>query len=174
MFPKVMTGPRKYVVMVMFFAAACSPPAAPDSQPTQMLVPPTVTSTSIPVSPTVVTTQLPRPGDISTIAPTSEMLEATPIDDIIAAELVGLAQRRLSQEFDVPVRRIRVLELTRYTWPDTSLGCPAPGETYPIADVEGYRIVLAINDEQYIFHTDFDRVIGCDPANEQLPQTSAS
>jgi hypothetical protein len=38
--------------------------------------------------------------------------------------------------------------------------------------VDGYRIALSAGDNEYIFHTDFDRALPCDAANEQLPETT--
>jgi hypothetical protein len=38
--------------------------------------------------------------------------------------------------------------------------------------VDGYRIVLTTGEQFHLFHTDFDRIIPCDPDNEQLPNTA--
>jgi hypothetical protein len=89
--------------------------------------------------------------------------------DPVAAELVALAQRRTSQALDVPPGRVRVVEVRPYTWPDSSLGCPAAGEDYTSVQIDGYRIVLAVGDDQHIFHTDFDRLLPCDEDREDLP-----
>jgi hypothetical protein len=89
--------------------------------------------------------------------------------DPVAAELAALAQRRLSEELEVSVRRVRILEVTPYTWTDSSLGCPLEGGEYSPVQIDGYRIVLAVGDSEYIFHTDFDRLIPCDAENEVLP-----
>lgn len=92
--------------------------------------------------------------------------------DPVAAELVALAQRRLSQELDIPIGRVRVLEVTPYTWTDSSLGCPLQGEQYQSIETDGYRIMLAVGDDQYIFHTDFDRLFACEANIERLPQAT--
>ncbi|MCB9450410.1 MAG: hypothetical protein H6672_03170 [Anaerolineaceae bacterium] len=89
--------------------------------------------------------------------------------DPVASELVLLAQRRLGTALDLPTLRIDVTDVEPFTWSDTSLGCPQPGETYTPLVVDGYRIVLTARDQDYIFHTDFDRVIPCAPDNERLP-----
>jgi hypothetical protein len=39
-------------------------------------------------------------------------------------------------------------------------------------NVDGYRIVLSAGDNEYLFHTDFDRALPCDAKNEQLPETT--
>jgi hypothetical protein len=89
--------------------------------------------------------------------------------DPIAGELVALGRRRVSQERGVPTTRVRVVEVTQYTWPDSSLGCPLSGEDYESVQIDGYRIVLSVGDETFIFHTDFDRLVPCDPGDETLP-----
>lgn len=45
---------------------------------------------------------------------------------------------------------IRVAELV--TWPDGALGCPEPDRGYTQALVDGYRIVLAAEGVEAVFH----------------------
>jgi hypothetical protein len=99
------------------------------------------------------------------IGDTSLLVEIDPV----AAELVALAQRRTSQELGVSTGRIHVVEVTPYTWLDSSLGCPAAGEDYTSVQIDGYRIVLAVGGDEYVFHTDFDRLLPCDEDREVLP-----
>lgn len=49
---------------------------------------------------------------------------------------------------------VRVTELV--TWPDASIGCPQPDEVYTQALVEGYRIVLSADGQQFTFHGERD------------------
>ena len=98
---------------------------------------------------------------------TTDTLLAT---DPVAAELVLLAQRRLADELDLPVRRITLLDVVPVTWLDSSLGCPQPDQTYVAVEVEGYRIVLGVGSSFYIFHTDPERLIACDADREQMPR----
>jgi hypothetical protein len=91
--------------------------------------------------------------------------------DPVAAELAALAERRLADELDLTTRRISVVEVTRIIWTDSSLGCPLPGEDYTPIRIDGYRIVLSVDDDQYIFHADFDRLVPCDEQDEVLPPT---
>ena len=169
---------RAVTILLLFCSAACSSTAPLEVEPTQKLIVPTVTNTPIPVTPTITLTPLPRAGDLSTATPAvkdnlaTSSAESTP-EDPVAAELVGLAQRRVAETTNLPVRRIQVVEVKSYTWTDVSLGCPLPNETYAQQEVDGYRIVLSANDQQFIFHTDFDRVVACDAANEKLPASSS-
>jgi hypothetical protein len=166
--------------------SACAPAATPVVEPTQVLIPATDTPIPSPVPPPTAETAQPtllHPDNLltPTTADTSgETLpeattDGTGLDDPVADDLVALAQRRVAQELNLPTRRIRLVEVKFYTWADTSLGCPLPGQSYSPATVDGYRIVLATADgKQYIFHTDFDRALPCDAANEQLPTPSGS
>ncbi|MBZ0301569.1 MAG: hypothetical protein K8J31_17620 [Anaerolineae bacterium] len=102
--------------------------------------------------------------------PDSGLTEELLLDvDPVAADMVSLAQRRLADELDLAARRIRVIDVMPVTWTDSSLGCPQPGETYPPITIEGYRIVLAAGDDEYIFHSDSTQVIACDARTERLP-----
>lgn len=170
-----------YAVMtlVLLISSACSSTAPLTPEPTQKLIVPTSTVTPIPVTPTITLTPLPRASDLSTATPAisdasaTDSVDATP-EDPVAAELVALAQRRVSDTTSLPIRRVEVVEVKAYKWTDISLGCPTPGESYAQQEVDGYRIVLNADDQQFIFHTDFDRVVACDAANEKLPNASST
>lgn len=89
--------------------------------------------------------------------------------DPVAAQLFALVQRRLAEQLDLPMRRIHLVDMQAYTWPDSSLGCPVEGQTYETIHIDGYRLVVTVGDNDYLFHTDFDRATLCDPQNEVLP-----
>jgi hypothetical protein len=169
-------------VMFTVFAAACSGAATPFVESTQILIPSTATFTPSPVPPTnTPPPALAAPADIGASTPEPESTDDVPSTtagelaiDPVASELAMLAQRRIAQNLGLPVRRVRIVEVTPYVWTDTSLGCPVSGETYTALDVDGYRIVLSAGDQEYIFHTDFDRALPCDAKNEQLPETTPS
>jgi hypothetical protein len=104
--------------------------------------------------------------------PSVDEIETLLPADPIAGELALLAQARLAEALDLPRRRVRLVAVTAYIWPDTSLGCPTPGNTYTAQAIDGYRIELSVGDTAYFFHSDSDRVVVCEPANEVLPETS--
>jgi hypothetical protein len=89
--------------------------------------------------------------------------------DPVAAGTVALAQRRLADQLDLPQSRIRVVDVMPVKWTDSSLGCPQPGQDYTPIAIDGYRILLAAGEEEYIFHSDSTQVLACDVANERLP-----
>lgn len=47
---------------------------------------------------------------------------------------------------------VLVLESVAITWPDGSLGCPEPGVMYTQALVDGYRVILGLDDETFDYH----------------------
>ena len=93
--------------------------------------------------------------------------------DPVAAELLAIAQRRLAGRFEIPTRRVRLVEMQATVWPDASLGCPIGGETYEVVAIDGYRLTVTVADENYIFHTAFDRLIECAPEDVVLPTLDA-
>lgn len=92
--------------------------------------------------------------------------------DPLADELVLMAQQRLAEELDLSTRRIRLVSIEPRTWTDTSMNCPSPDTTYEAARVSGYRLVLAAGEQQYIFHSDFDRLLACSPEQEVSPEST--
>jgi len=56
------------------------------------------------------------------------------------------------------------------TWPDGSLGCPAPGQVYTQALVPGYRIVFEVDGTRYDFRaTAAGHVVQCEPGGPRTP-----
>jgi hypothetical protein len=47
-----------------------------------------------------------------------------------------------------------VVRVEAVEWPDTSLGCPKPGEFYAQVITPGYLIVLAVDGEEIEYHAD--------------------
>ena len=47
---------------------------------------------------------------------------------------------------------IRVLLAEHVTWNDGALGCPEPGGMYTQALVDGYRILLSVDGEEWAYH----------------------
>ena len=89
--------------------------------------------------------------------------------DPVALEMVGLAQRQVAQTLDLPVRRIRPVAVESYTWRDTGLGCPQENGDYQPAEIPGYRILVAAGENEYLFHTDSERLYPCEKQREKLP-----
>lgn len=76
---------------------------------------------------------------------------------------VQAAVASAAAEFGVIVEVVTVLSYEPVEWSDASLGCPKEGEMYAAVITPGYRVILAVNDQEHEYHTDeFDRAIRCD------------
>jgi len=141
------------------------------------LIPATATDTATSVPPTATNANLPAPADVAqpsdTPTPTGSAAaltgDALVAQDPVGGELVGIAERLIAQQLNLPTRRVRLIDVRSVVWTDSTLNCPAANSQVVEQDIDGYRIVVQAGDQNYLFHTDFDRVIPCDFANERLP-----
>lgn len=46
-------------------------------------------------------------------------------------------------------------------WPDSSLGCPEPDRLYAQVITPGYRIVMLLGEDQYVYHAAGSRAVYC-------------
>jgi hypothetical protein len=166
-------------LLILGSLSACVSRETPAIAPTKTLIPATASDTPTPITPTATGPALAVPGEIGATASGSDIEPTNPANtswqiDPVASELVVLAQRRVAAQINLTPGAIQVQQVQAMVWSDTSLGCPNPGATYTSGQIDGYRIVLAVADQRYIFHTDFDRVMPCPAANEKLPTPSAT
>jgi hypothetical protein len=83
-------------------------------------------------------------------------------------EIISLVTNDLSTRLSTEIDLIQVISVKVALWPDTSLGCPRPGEVYTEKTVHGYQVWLEANDQIYIYHTDNnDNIILC--TESELP-----
>ena len=54
---------------------------------------------------------------------------------------------------------IRLVE--QVDWSDSSLGCSEPDMMYAQVITPGYRVILAVGDEEYVYHTASSRAVYC-------------
>ena len=76
----------------------------------------------------------------------------------------------------LPADAISVQSAQRVTWPDGSLGCPAPGMQYTQALVPGWRVILRVGDATYDYHAAANGAVMLCPrerATEPLADQSA-
>ena len=78
-----------------------------------------------------------------------------------APTLARLARQDLASRLGVDEAEIQVSVNPR-TWPDTSLGCPQPSETYENAWIDGFLITLEVDEEVYEYHADKKAVLLCE------------
>lgn len=165
--------------LILAICAACAPSTAENTPaPTFTLIPATATDTPTPIPPTSTASTLVDPQDVIPPTPTTSAFSslegltgaALVAQDPVAAELVGIAQRRVADDLDLPIRRIRLVDVRAVVWTDSTLNCPLPEAEVIQQETDGYRIVLGAGDQEFLFHTDVDRVVPCDEANENLPE----
>jgi hypothetical protein len=75
--------------------------------------------------------------------PSTHVIGEVP-DTILSAVKEDLAER-----LDASIDEFEVIKAESITWPDGSLGCPKPGQTYTQAPVPGYWIILVRGGEEY-------------------------
>ena len=165
-------------LLLLWVGAACAPSTGnATSAPTLALIPATATDTATPVPPTATSANLPAPADVAqptdTATPTGSSADLTGdalvAQDPVAGELVGIAQRLVADQLNLPTRRIRMVDVRSVVWTDSALNCPAANSQVVQQATDGYRIVVQAADKDYLFHTDFDRVVPCEFTNEHLP-----
>lgn len=78
--------------------------------------------------------------------------------EIVAEARLNLVEKSSSVDTD-----ISTVSIESVNWPDTSLGCPKPGEVYAQIITPGYRIVLKINDKTYTYHSSSTNIKLCQP-----------
>jgi hypothetical protein len=93
----------------------------------------------------------PRDGSERVIA-SQPVLIAAPRDGLAGA--VALARSDLGARTGQPPATISVVTSEALTWPDTSLGCPAPGLGYLQVLTPGYQVVLDLFGERFDYRLD--------------------
>jgi hypothetical protein len=88
------------------------------------------------------------------------------VRDPIVAEFTEQARNDLAGRLGIPVGEIVLVRSEAIDWSDSSLGCPQEGEEYIQAITTGYRIVMAVGDTYYEYHTDQQRMILCEESTE--------
>lgn len=73
-------------------------------------------------------------------------------------QMVTQAKQDLSRRLSVDTGQIKLLEVKKITWPDSSLGCPQPGMFYSQTSQEGWLIHLAAVGQIYFYHSGETRV----------------
>lgn len=74
-----------------------------------------------------------------------------------AAAYTQGALNALATTLNVPAPSITVVSEIEAQWPDSSLGCPQPGQAYVQAVTSGYVFILKSGDTDYEVHVDKDQ-----------------
>lgn len=174
-------GPRQALLLLLLAVtpplatAACgsSPTRPTPSPPAAQTLPATATvPTTVAATPSAAT---PRPRDAGG---TPTVRTTVQVDSL---PTVRLAIAALAGELQLPPEQITVLRATPTEWPNSSLGCPEPGQVYLDVITPGYVIVLAAQGRPgtYEYHSDSARrVVRCrqpagTPAIRAAPTTNS-
>ena len=117
-----------------------------------------------PIQPTPRPTLSPLPDSPTQAAGTPDRMEKTmpkipervppteanpPVTGEVPASLLDSILKDLAERTGTALENIAVIQAQATVWNDGSLGCPKPGVRYTQALVNGYRVVLEVEGEQY-------------------------
>jgi len=60
----------------------------------------------------------------------------------------------LAKKLNVAPDQVRIISVEGMIWPDASLGCPQPGQSYAQVATPGYEALLGVQEHRYEYHTD--------------------
>jgi hypothetical protein len=101
---------------------------------------------------TDVTSEVPRSTPPTTATEGSIPLTSEQIDPGLAP-YVDIAIGDLATRLSVDRSQITTTSATLVQWPDSSLGCPAPGQQYAQVLTDGSVIVLTAGGDEYRYHS---------------------
>jgi hypothetical protein len=112
-------------------------------------------------------THLPeRVSPTDTVSPVTGEVPVTILDAIFAdaMERTGAA-----------AEKIIITQAQAITWNDGSLGCPQPGMLYTQALVEGYWVVLEVDQQKYDYHAaENGRFLMCESGSNPMDKPSGT
>jgi len=95
----------------------------------------------------------------SPAAPEAAAVTATPgqkavIDPAVQKKIVGAVESLLAKKLKVKPGQITLVSIEPASWGDACLGLPGPGEMCAEVIIDGFKVVLAVNGQNYIMRTD--------------------
>lgn len=85
------------------------------------------------------------PGAVKRVEPTP----GTPVTGEVPASLLTEIFQDLSERLKIEIEQIEISKAEQVVWNDGSLGCPQPGEFYTQALVDGYWLILEVDNVAY-------------------------
>jgi len=139
--------------------------------PLATAVPPTVaptiaSATNTPL-PAPTNTAAPAPASTAALAATPAPAQPTPTHvavDLTPAQRAAI--QAVSSEYNIPADQIHLLKTEAMTWPTGCLGIVLPGVMCTKGPVDGFRMTLEANGQQYEFHTNQDGTSAIDAAQQ--------
>jgi hypothetical protein len=90
----------------------------------------------------------------------------TTIRDPIVTEFAAEARANLANRLGVAAEQIALVRSEAVEWSGSNLGCADDSGSVVAAATTGYRIVLALGENRYEYHTDQQRMILCEVPTE--------
>lgn len=91
-------------------------------------------------------------GSVHNTAPAPTAEPAPLVVDLGKVELSAL-KAELAKKLQVSDKALVIVVVEAVEWGDASLGCPEPGMMYAQVITPGHRVVLAVDGQQYTYHT---------------------
>lgn len=131
----------------------------------------TLTATSVitTASETVIQVVTPVAIDLSQLTPpppTNSTPSVAPAPGVPNAKVAMEQKVRmdLAQKLSLDISQVAVVKSEAVDWNDSSLGCPQSGHGYMDVITPGFKITLAANGQQYVYHTDMNNAfVLCQP-----------
>jgi hypothetical protein len=140
---------RILILVMLVTAAACAPNPVQNATP----IPPTQGIVEEP-----------------TVENTEEAPSPVP-EGGLQKKFTAIVSRDLATRLSVDAESISVISVEPIEWPNSALGCPAPGKVYTQGTVPGFRIRLEVEDQEYSYHTDRNgQFLLCPENNVDLPE----
>jgi hypothetical protein len=130
-------------ILVIGLISACAGIAPGGSEAGE----PDATSTEPPATRAPFTTTTPLPSELAIDAPGD-------VPDATWTAIIRALEAELDQSLSAP--DVRLVSAESVTWNDGSLGCAKPGEVYTQALVDGIRVVVEVDGEEYDYRVPLD------------------
>jgi hypothetical protein len=147
------------IILVTFLVATIMAGCATYQEPSPASTPPPQ-ETEIPARPTreVASREVPEKfNQFTPIVPIIKRpIDMTPISPadlpVNFQDVADQAMTELAEELSIQKDQISLISVQSVVWSDSSLGCPQPDMNYLMVLTEGYRVVLAVDEEPYYYH----------------------
>jgi hypothetical protein len=138
-------------LLVTLSLAACATAGSPAPSP---LAQPGTSPLAEPASDATVT---PRASEEPTTVPSESPLEEAAVTPESAELDAGaLVRQILAQQLQLDLDQIEIVSVEAVEWPDACLGVYTADMMCAQVITPGYRVILAVNGEQYEYHTNLD------------------
>jgi hypothetical protein len=93
---------------------------------------------------------------LAACSPTDDLIDAVETLENIPPAAVQEVVTKLSQDIDVTIDEIEIVDFEQVEWKDACLDIPSEGPVCAQVVTPGFRVVLEANGQQYEFHSNED------------------